>query len=99
MVYIDVPQDVCVIRMLERSLNMDIWNSKGTFEDEPKEYLVRQLDSIALWVTQYQRYRAMYIQVSRIVKEKADVIMNGMNPINEVTRDILRRIKENQEVP
>lgn len=95
-VYIDVPQDICVIRMLERVLDLQLWRSEGTFESEPKEHLVRQLDAVALWITQYQRARAMYIQVSQMVKERADVIVDGMQSIDEVTRDILRSIQENQ---
>jgi len=97
-VYIDVPEDVCVIRMIERALHMEVWNSNGTFENESREDLVRQLNSVAMWVTQYQRARSMYIQVSQLVKGKADIIVNGMNTIDEVISDILRGIKEYQAV-
>lgn len=97
-IYIDVPSDVCVIRMLERVLNMELWKLKGTFESAAKEDLVRQLDSVALWITQYQRARAMYIQVSQIVRENADIIVNGMNTIDEVTSDILNKINKEAEI-
>ncbi len=98
-IFIDVPQDVCVIRMIERALNMELWKSKGTLESETSENLVQQLDAVALWTTQYQRARSMYMQVSQLVKAKADIIVNGMNKIDEITSDILRTIKEKQGVP
>jgi uridine kinase len=38
-VYVDVPQDVCVARLIERVINMKVWNSQGTFAGEmsPKQ--------------------------------------------------------------
>lgn len=95
-VYIDVPQDVCVTRLVERVMDMGVWNSKGTFEGETKEDLVRQLNAVASWITQYQRARSMYIRVSRIVQEKADIVVNGMKTINEITTDVLNAIKDKQ---
>jgi uridine kinase len=93
-VYIDVPQDVCVTRLVERTLDMGVWNSKGTFEGETKEDLVRQLNSVAAWITQYQRARSMYIQVSRIVQAKADIVVNGLKTVNEITIEILNAMKD-----
>ena len=97
-VYIDVPQDVCVIRLVERTLNMKVWDSNGTFESENKEDLVRQLNSIALWITQYKRARSMYTQVSRIVQDKADIVISGMKAVNEITIDIMNALKDKQGV-
>ena len=97
-VYIDVPQDICVIRLVERALNMEVWKSNGTFESENKEDIVRQLNAVALWTTQYQRARPMYIQVSRIVQEKADVTVSGIKTVNEITTDIMNAIKDKQAV-
>jgi uridine kinase len=93
-VYIDVPQDVCVTRLVERTLDMGVWNSKGTFEGETKEDLVRQLNSVAAWISQYQRARSMYIQVSRIVQAKADIVVNGLKTVNEITIEILNAMKD-----
>ena len=95
-IYIDVPQDMCVIRMLERILNMKLWKSEGTLESETRESLVHQLDSVALWITQYKHARLMYSQVSQIVKENADIIINGMNTVDEITSDIVSMIKGKQ---
>jgi uridine kinase len=93
-VYIDVPQDVCVARMTERVIDIDIWNSQGTLEGETKEDLVRQLNAVASWLTHYQRARSMYMAGSRMVKQKADILINGMKTIDEITTDILNALKD-----
>ena len=95
-VYIDVPQDVCVTRLVERVVDMKVWNSKGTFQGETKEDLVRQLNAIALWITQYQRARSMYIQASQIVQEKADIVVNGLKAVDEITTDIMSFLNDKQ---
>jgi thymidylate kinase len=96
-VYLDVPPDICVLRMLERSLDLSPWRSQGTFAGEPTASLVRQLDSVALWLEQYRRARPMYLSVSRRVKEGADVIVDGMRGVAEVVGEVVRRIQEKQE--
>lgn len=93
-VYIDVPQDVCVTRLVERVVNMKVWNSKGTFQGETKKDLVRQLNAVALWITQYQRSRSMYIQVSQFVQGKADIVVNGLKAVDEVTTDIINLLND-----
>jgi hypothetical protein len=35
----------------------------------------------------------MYLQVSHLVKEKADVIVDGLKTVEEITGDILRSIE------
>lgn len=94
--HIDVPQDVCVTRLVERVMNMEAWNSKGTFQGETKKDLVRQLNAVALWMTQYQRARSMYIQVSQIAQENADLIVDGMKTVNEIVTDIVNLLNNRQ---
>ena len=67
--YVDVPQDVCVTRLVQRVLNMEVWEEKGTFADKSKENLVRQLDAVAMWSTHYQKFRAMYLSGSSAVRQ------------------------------
>jgi uridine kinase len=95
-VYIDVPQDVCVTRLVERAVDMKVWNSKGTFQGETKKDLVRQLNAVVLWMTQYQRARSMYIQVSQIVKENADIIVNGLKAVDEITTELVSILNNKQ---
>ena len=96
-VYIDVPQDICVTRLFERLVDMDIWKSKGTFQGEPKDELVEQLDAVAMWITQYQQARPMYIQVSQIVKEKADFVVDGLKAVDEITADIMSFLRSREQ--
>jgi adenylate kinase family enzyme len=91
-VYIDVPQDVCVTRLVERLIDMDMWNSQATFEGETKEDLVRQLNEVATWITHYQQARQMYMLGSRMAQQNADIVVDGMRTVEEVTTDILDRI-------
>ena len=93
-VFIDTPQDICVIRMIQRVMDMETWASKRTFENETKKDLARQLDAVAMWITQYQQARSMYMDVSRVVKRNADIVVNGMKPVNEITLEILKAINE-----
>jgi uridine kinase len=96
-VYIDVPQDVCVTRLMERVVDMEVWKSKGTFQAENKRNLVRQLNAVALWLTQYQRARSMYIQVSQIVQAKADLVVNGLKAVDEITSEIMGTLNDKQD--
>ncbi|OGO67233.1 MAG: hypothetical protein A2Z49_12625 [Chloroflexi bacterium RBG_19FT_COMBO_56_12] len=92
--YVDVPQDVCVTRLVQRVLDMEVWEEKGTFADESKEDLVRQLDAVAMWITHYQKIRAMYLSGSSAVRQNADVLIDGMKSVNEITSEILNTIHE-----
>jgi uridine kinase len=92
-VYIDVPPDVCVTRLVERLIDMGVWNAKGTFEDETKEDLVRQLNAVALWITHYQQARSMYMLGSGMASQKADIVVNGLKTVEEITAEILNGIK------
>jgi hypothetical protein len=92
-VYIDVPQDVCVIRLVERLIDMGVWRSKRNFEGETKADLVRQLNAVALWITHYQQARPMYMLGSRMAQQKADIVVDGMKTLERITDDILNGIK------
>jgi uridine kinase len=96
-IFIDTPQDICVTRLMERVLDMDEWMRKGTFGNQSKEDLVRQLNAIAFWITQYRNARSMYVQVSERVMEGADLVINGMGTVEEITRQILKEVKSESE--
>jgi uridine kinase len=91
-IYIDVPQDVCVIRMIQRVIDMDVWETEGTYKNEPKEEIVHQLDSIAGWINQYQRARSMYLSVSEAVKRNSDMVVNGQTPVEETVNEIVDKL-------
>lgn len=91
-VYIDVPQDLCVVRLIERVIDLGVWNSRETFSSESKDDLVRQLDAVAGWLTHYQQVRSMYSLVSHRVQQNADLIVDGMKTVEEITAEIVKGI-------
>jgi uridine kinase len=95
-VYIDVPWDICVIRLVERVINMEIWKNKGTFEGESKDSLVKQLNAVASWTTHYMRFRSMYVVGSPKVRARADFIVDGMESVEGITAEIIKIIDEKQ---
>ncbi len=80
--------------MIQRVVDMETWASKGTFENEAKEDLARQLDAVAVWVAQYERARSMYMDVSSKVKRNAELIIDGMKSTDEITTEIVKAIKD-----
>jgi hypothetical protein len=76
---------VCVARLIERAINMEVWRSRHTFESETRENLVSQLNAVASWVTQYQQVRRMYTLGSRDAQQGADIIVDGMKAVTEIT--------------
>ena len=92
-VYIDVPQDLCVIRLVERLMDMGVWRSAGTFEGESKEDLARQLNAVAAWITHYQLARQMYMLGSQMAHQNAANVVDGMRTVDEIANDVLNAIK------
>lgn len=93
-IYLDVPQDICVTRLVQRLLDREVWEANGSFNGETQEDLARQLDAIATWIDHYQKTRLMYMSVSNTVKPNADVVIDGMKSLDEITHEILVIIGE-----
>jgi uridine kinase len=92
-VFIDVPYDICVARIIQRVLDMETWRAERTFAGLVKEELVAQLDNVAMWLEQYRNSRSMYWEVSEAVRQQADLIVDGMQPVDEVARIIFEFIR------
>ncbi len=95
-VHVDVPQDVCVVRVAQRAMGMAGTDFESTVEGESRENLVERLKAGASWLAHYMRMRPVYIGVSNIVKQKADIVVNGMEPVDEITRKVLSAIENLQ---
>lgn len=93
-VYIDVPEDLCVVRLIARLINMDIWAAQGTLASETKEDLTHQLDMVASWLAHYQQVRSMYALVSRRVRQEAGLVVDGTMTVEEITAEIVKGIQE-----
>ena len=92
-VYVDVPQDLCVVRVIERALGMTGADYERTIESESRVGLARRLKAVAFWLAQYKRMRSVYIGVSSIIKQKADIVVDGMRPVDEITQQVLDAIE------
>jgi len=90
-VFIDTPQDICVLRMILREIDLDEWSAKKSSENISSDFLKQQLTSVVNWTDQYKRARNMYIGVSNLVKMNADIVVDGMLP----DTDIISNIKNN----
>ena len=92
-VYVDVPQDVCVVRLVQRALGMTGSDFERAVESESRQSLARRVKAVASWLAQYMRMRSAYIGVSDIVKQKAEVVVDGMRPVDEITQQVLDAIE------
>ena len=92
-VYVDVPQDVCVVRVVQRALGMTGPDFERTVESESRQGLARRLKAVAFWLAQYERMRSVYIEVSGIVKQKADIVVDGLRPVDEIAQQVLDAIE------
>ena len=92
-VYVDVPQDMCVVRVVQRALGMTGPDFERTVESESRQGLARRLKAVAFWLAQYERMRSVYIEVSGIVKQKADIVVDGLRPVDEIAQQVLDAIE------
>ena len=64
-----------------------------TVEGESRQGLADRLKAVASWLAQYKRMRSVYIGVSDIVKQKADIVVDGMRPVDEIAQQVLNAIE------
>jgi uridine kinase len=98
LVYVDVPQDVCVIQVIERALGLGLGTTASDFErtigGESREDLERRLKAVAFWLSHYRRMRPAYVGVSGVVKQRADVVVDGTRPVDDIAREVLDAIED-----
>jgi uridine kinase len=91
-VFIDVPQDVCVVRLVQRALGMNDVDFERTIKSESRDELIKRLESVAVWLKQYMWIRSG-LGITKIIKQKADIVIDGMKPIDEIAQEALDLIK------
>ena len=84
---------MCVVRVVQRALGMTGSDFERTVESESRQSLAGRLKAVASWLAQYKRMRLIYIGVSGIVKQKADIVVDGMRPVDEIAQQVLDAIK------
>ena len=92
-VYVDTPQDVCVVRVAQRAMGMVGANFESAVEAESREELVKRLQTGAFWLTHYMRMRPVFIGVSNRVKQNADIVIDGLEPVDEIAQQALAAIE------
>jgi len=92
-IYVDVPQDVCVVRVAQRAMGMGGADFESAVEAESREELAKRLQAGAFWLTHYMRMRPIYMGVSNRVKQKADIVLDGMRTVDEIARQALGAIE------
>lgn len=92
LLYVDVPADICVVRMVQRALGMDKPDFDETIAKEESGALRKRLNSAALWLRQYLWIRSG-LGITEVIKGKADVILDGMQAVDEMAEEALDRIK------
>ena len=93
-VYVDTPQDVCIVRMVARVIKK--WGKEGEvgFREQTKQELVQQLEEIELWIKQYEVRRKMYIGVSERVKRGSDMVVDGTEAVEEMVGKIAEEVRK-----
>jgi len=94
-VFVDVPHDVCVVRLVQRTLGMDDVDFDRTIAQESRDQILKRLESTVAWLKQYMWIRPG-LGITEIIKQKADFVVDGLKPIDEMARDARDFIKAQQ---
>lgn len=92
LLFVDVPADMCVVRMVQRALGMDAADFDQVIEHEEEEALRGRLRSVALWLRQYLWMRSG-LGITEEIKGKADIILDGMQAVDELAEEALYKIR------
>jgi uridine kinase len=83
LLFVDIPPDVSVVRLVRRAIGMKDEEFEKEIKSESKAQLLKRLNSIAIWLKQYMRLRSGF-GITEIIKQKADFVVDGMKPIEEM---------------
>jgi deoxyadenosine/deoxycytidine kinase len=96
LIYINMPADVSVVRLVQRAMGMEDDEFKKKIEGETKDQLINRLESIATWLKQYMLLRSGF-GITDIIKMKANFVVDGMKPIGEMVKEALAFIQHQTE--
>jgi uridine kinase len=97
-VFIDVPRDVCVVRLMQRSLGTNEADFDGRIKRETREELGKRVKSAAFWLNHYMWIRPG-LKLTETIQRKADIIVDGMKPVGEMAQEVLAEIKSRDLYP
>ncbi len=97
LIFIDLPQDIGLLRIIQRMINSTTEDENGKFtslRDTNPELLISKIQN---FLDQYSFvYRDLYTTVCETVKQQADLILDGLKDINALTIEVIKMIPAQQ---
>lgn len=95
LIFIDLPQDIGLLRIIQRMINSTTKNEEGKLlplrETNP-EYV---FGNILNFFNHYSLvYRDLYATVCENVKQQANLVLDGLLDINVLASDVVKKIKD-----
>ncbi len=91
--FVDLPIDLSVLRMTRRALGLDPAMSAEDLSRLTAEDLRGRIEAALQWLDGYEARRTMYTTLAEPVRASADVILDGVQPVESVLDDALRAIE------
>ena len=92
--YVGLPADLSVVRMVKRALGFGLDASDTAIEDLSQSDLAERIRAAHGWLTRYAALRDMYTVLAEPVRTSADVILDGRKPTDELCKDALDALRE-----
>ena len=96
--FVDLPADLSVVRMVKRALGFGFNESAAAIEDLSHSDLAERIRAAHGWLTHYAAVRDMYTILAEPVRSTADVILDGRKPPDELCEDALDALREHGHV-
>lgn len=90
LVYVDLPPDVSAIRMIERAIAPDGATPIAALD---RNGLLDRLAAAKRWTNHYMRLRWIYPHFEARLRADADLILDGMSPIDDLVEAAIRWIR------
>lgn len=95
LIYINLPQDIGLLRIVQRMINSTTKNEEGEFVPLREINPELLFNKIMNFLNQYSLvYRDLYATVCEIVQQKADLIVTGLEDINSLALEVVKKIHE-----
>ena len=93
LIFIDLPQDIGLLRIIQRLINSTTKSDEGKFIPLRATDPDRVFSNILNFLNHYSLvYRDLYATVCEKVKQKADLILDGLKDINVLASDVVKKI-------
>lgn len=98
LLYIDIPNEISLMRSLERWLYSEMVKEDGSKVKVREEQPAKLLEHMMKYLRMFVEYsRDLYVVVCERVKRDADVILDGLKPTKELVKEVLEFLEENNK--